>query len=325
VSAADRPERATDCSIDRTTDRTTDREGARVPRRLHVVVNPSAGGGRAMRALPAVETALRGAGHAVEVTLTRSLEHADELVDGALADERVVVALGGDGLVGRVAAAVAAGGGLMAVLPGGRGNDFCRAVGLPCDPLEALPFVGEGEERLVDLGVVSSADGDVPFLGIASVGFDSAVQERVLRTRLPLGSHVYTYGALATVATWRHASFDVEVDGVPAQLRGWSVAVSNSGRYGGGMRLAPDASVEDGLLDVVTTSATSRLRFLRSFPKVFEGTHVHDPSVDVRTAREVRLSADRPFRVFADGDPVGALPCTVSVRPGAVRVLLPRR
>ena len=292
--------------------------------RLQVVVNPSAGGGRAAAVLPAVERALRQAGHDVVSTPTASLLHADELVDDALRDERVVVAMGGDGLVGRVAAAVGSGGGLMAVVPGGRGNDFCRAVGVPCEPLDAVPLVSTGEERRIDLGVVSSEDGDVPFLGIASIGFDSEVQERVLRTRLRLGSHVYTYGALATVATWRHATFDVVVDGEPSTVHGWSVAVSNSGRYGGGMRLAPDASVEDGLLDVVTTAATSRLRFLRSFPKVFEGTHVHDPSVDVRPAREVRLAADRPFRVFADGDPVGVLPCTVSVRPGAVRVLLPR-
>ncbi|HWG94397.1 MAG TPA: diacylglycerol kinase family protein [Mycobacteriales bacterium] len=293
-------------------------------RRVQVVVNPSAGGGRAAKVLPSVEAALRGAGHDVVVTPTRSLEHTDDLVADALADDRVVAAMGGDGLVGRAAAAVADAGGLLTIVPGGRGNDFCRATGVPCEPLEAVALVADGEERRIDLGVVTSASGTVPFLGIASVGFDSEVQERVLRTRLPLGSQVYTYGALATVATWRHARFDVEVDGAPLQVHGWSVAVSNSGRYGGGMRLAPDASVEDGRLDVVTTSATSRLRFLRSFPKVFEGTHVHDPSVDVRPAREVRLAADRPFRVFADGDPVGVLPCTVSVRPGAVRVLLPR-
>lgn len=296
-----------------------------VQRRLQVVVNPYAGRGRATRLLPAVDRALRSAGHDVVVTSTRSLAHADDLVAQALADDRVVVAMGGDGLVGRVAAAVSAGGGLMAVLPGGRGNDFCRAVGIPCEPEDAVHLVADGEERAVDLGVVTSEDGDVPFLGIASVGFDSEVQERVLRTRLPLGSQVYTYGALATVATWRHATFDVVVDGAPLTVHGWSVAVSNSGRYGGGMRLAPDASLEDGQLDLVTNSSTSRLRFLRALPKVFQGTHVDEPSVTVRPALEVGISADRAFRVFADGDPVGRLPCTVTVRPGAVRVLLPHR
>jgi len=292
-------------------------------RRLQLVVNPSAGGGRAAKLLPSVEAALRAAGHDLHVTPTRSLDHCDELVAAAVADDRVVVAMGGDGLIGRAAGCVSAAGGLLAVLPGGRGNDFCRAVGVPGEPVAAAALLTSATERAVDLGIVSSADGDIAFLGIASVGFDSDVQERVLRSTLRLGSLVYLYGSLATVASWTHARFTCVVDGVPLELVGWSVAISNSGRYGGGMRLAPDASVEDGLLDVVTTSATSRLRFLRALPKVFQGTHVHEDSVEVRPARVVELAADRPFRVFADGDPVGSLPCTVSIRPGALRMLLP--
>jgi diacylglycerol kinase family enzyme len=128
---------------------------------------------------------------------------------------------------------------------------------------------------------------------------------------------------LATVATWKHAAFRCSVDGSALDLRGWSVAVANSGVYGGGMHLAPDASMHDGELDVVTSSETGRLTFLKALPKVFKGTHVDEPTVDVRRAKVVELSADRPFRVFADGDPVGTLPCTVTVRAGAVRVLLP--
>jgi YegS/Rv2252/BmrU family lipid kinase len=286
--------------------------------RLQLVVNPSAGGGRAARLLPRVEAALSG--HDLVVTPTRSLEHADELAAEGVADDRVVVAMGGDGIVGRVAGAVAAVDGVMGVLPGGRGNDFARAVGIPRDPVAACAVLTGGVETRVDLG---DADG-AAFIGIASVGFDSDVQERVLRSRVPLGQLVYLVGSLATVASWRPATFTCAVDGEPLTVRGWAVAVANSGVYGGGMRLAPDASVTDGVLDVVATSATSRARFLRSLPKVFSGTHVHEPSVSVRQAREVRLDADRPFRVFADGDPVATLPCTVSVRPGALRVLLPR-
>lgn len=294
-------------------------------RRLQLVVNPSAGGGRAAKVLPSVEAALRGAGHDLVVTPTRSLEHADELTATALDDDRVVVAMGGDGIVGRVAATVSARKGLLGVLPGGRGNDFCRTVGVPRDPVAACAVLASGEERALDLGVVTPADGgsDVVFLGIASVGFDSAVQERVLTSKVPLGQLVYLYGALATVASWRHAVFTCTVDGEPLQVRGWSVAVSNSGMYGGGMRLAPDASMEDGRLDVVSSAATSRRRFLRGLPKVFAGTHVDEPTIDVRAACTVELAADRPFRVFADGDPIATLPCTVSVRPASLRVLLP--
>jgi len=255
--------------------------------------------------------------------MTRSLEHADQLCDAALQEERVVVALGGDGLMGRVAGAVSSGGGLMAVLPGGRGNDLVRALGLPRDPVAACGVLSTGTEVAVDLGWVSSADGERAFVGIASIGFDSDVQERVLRTSLPLGQAVYAYGALAAVVTWRPTTFHGTVDGERFSLTGWAVAVSNSGRYGGGMRLAPDASVRDGLLDLVTTGAIGKGRFLRSFPKVFRGTHVDEPAFAVRHARVVEVSADRAFRVFADGDPVGTLPATISVRPGALRLLLP--
>jgi YegS/Rv2252/BmrU family lipid kinase len=290
-----------------------------VSRRLQLVVNPAAGGGRATRLLPGVEAALRATGHDLVVTPTTSLEHADELTAAAVADDRVVVAMGGDGIVGRVAGAVAAADGVLGVLPGGRGNDFCRAVGIPLSAVAACDVLSTGQERRVDLGDA----GGTAFLGVASIGFDSDVQERVLRSRLPLGQLVYLYGSLATVAGWRPATFSCRIDDDEVTVTGWSVAVANSGVYGGGMRIAPAASVEDGVLDVVMTSSTSRLTFLRALPKVFKGTHVDEPSCTVRTARSVRLAADRPFRVFADGDPVAALPCTVTVRAAALRAILP--
>lgn len=292
-------------------------------RRLQLVVNPSAGRGRASSLLPAVEAALRGAGHDLLVTPTTSLAHADALARRAVADDRVAVAMGGDGTIGRVAGTVAATGGVLGVLPGGRGNDFCRAAGLPQNAVAACAVLSSGVERAVDLGVVTSATGETAFLGIASIGFDSDVQERVLSSPARLGRLVYLYGSLAAVASWRHAVFTCTTDGTPLVVRGWSVAVANSGVYGGGMRLAPDASLTDGELDVVTSAATGRLTFLRALPKVFRGTHVDEPTVAVHRARTVGLDADRPFRVFADGDPVGTLPATVTVRPGAVRVVLP--
>jgi YegS/Rv2252/BmrU family lipid kinase len=285
--------------------------------RLQLIVNPVAGGSRASRLLPTVQRAL--ADHDLVVTPTTSLHHADELTATALADDRVVVAMGGDGLVGRVAGTVAARGGLMAVVPGGRGNDFARMVGIPKDTLAACAVVADGVETAVDLGMV---DGHA-FVGIASVGFDSEVQERVLRTKVPLGQLVYLYGALGTVSAWRPARFSCEVDGIEHGVTGWSVVVANSALYGGGMRIAPSASVTDGALDVVTISACSRRHFLKVLPRVFKGTHVSDRVVALHRGVTVRLDADRPFRVFADGDPIGSLPCTVTVRPGALRLILP--
>ncbi|MCU1602644.1 MAG: diacylglycerol kinase catalytic region [Frankiales bacterium] len=285
--------------------------------RLQLVVNPAAGGGRSTKLLPTVRSALTGAD--LKVTPTSSLEHADELVAEAVADDRTVVAMGGDGIVGRVAGAVAGTGGVMGVIPGGRGNDFCRAAGIPLDIPAACELLRTGTPQPIDLGYA----GGHAFIGIASIGFDSEVQERVLTSRLPIGNLIYTYGSLLTIASWKHAEFTCTVDGAPLNLRGWAVAVSNSGRYGGGMLLAPDASLRDGLLDVVTTSETSRIRFLRALPKVFTGRHIEEAAFSVRTASVVHLNADRPFRVFADGDPIASLPCEITVKPAAVQVILP--
>jgi YegS/Rv2252/BmrU family lipid kinase len=285
--------------------------------RLALVVNPRAGGGRSMQLLPAYARLL--ADHDVTVHLTDGLAHAESLAAQAARADRTVVAVGGDGLVGRVASAVAAADGLLAVLPGGRGNDFARALGIPADPVGAVAALESAVERRLDLGDV---DGRT-FCCIASLGFDSDVQEFALRTRLPLGGHVYTVGALRGVLRWRPATFSLTTDAGTTSLTGWSVAVANTSTYGGGMRVAPDADPTDGRLDVVTTARTGKLRFLRGFPQVFAGTHVAMPEVTVRQTASVRIDADRPFRVFADGDPIGTLPVTVSVRPGALRLLAP--
>ena len=139
------------------------------------------------------------------------------------------------------------------------------------------------------------------------------------------GNLVYAYGALRALACWSPATFEVQVDGgAPRRMRGYSVAAANSKAYGGGMFLAPDASLHDGLLDVVTISYMPKLRFLRLLPSVFSGAHLRQPTVEVVRGRRVRISADRPFLLYADGDPIAPLPVEIEAVPAAVRVLVPR-
>lgn len=293
------------------------------PGRLRLVVNPAAGGGRAARLLPAVEAALRSHGLAFSTERTTSIAHARELAVAAHAAGEVPVTLGGDGLVGTVAGALSGVGAaeppLMGVLPGGRGNDFVRMTGIPADAVAACSVLAHGVATPIDLGVVD----DAPFLGIASLGFDTDANRIANAAPARLGGLVYAYGALRALATYRHATFTVEADGDRRTFTGWSVAAANTSTYGGGMVMAPGARLDDGLLDVVMTERTSRAHFLRALPRVFKGTHVNDPNIHVAQSREVRISADRPFVVYADGDPIGALPVTVGVLPAAVRVLLP--
>jgi len=291
------------------------------PRRsIALLVNPHAAGGRALRLLGGVEARLRALGLPFRTERTDSLLHACELAREAAAQGEVPVTLSGDGLIGAVAGALCdVPGAVLGVLPGGRGNDFVRMAGIPLDAEAAVDVLAHGIPRPIDLG----AAGGRTFIGVASVGFDSEANRIANEAPAALGRLVYVYGALRALAAWEGARFAVEVDGERVEFEGWSVTAANSGFYGGGMRLAPHARLDDGALDVVTLAECSRLGLLRLLAKVFRGTHVHEPAVSVRRGAEVRVSADRPFTVYADGDPIGSLPITLRAVPAALHVLLP--
>lgn len=283
-------------------------------------MNPHAAGGRPARLLPALQARLAELGVEHHVETTRSLEHAGELARAAASAGQIAAGFGGDGLIGAVAGALAGTGGVLGVLPGGRGNDFARTLGIPLTAVEACDVLVRGQPHPVDLGRV----GERTFLGIASCGFDSEANRIANAARLVRGNLVYTYGALRALAGWRPARFEIEPEGgEPRTFTGYSVAAANAKAYGGGMLLAPDASVSDGLLDIVTIAQIPKLRFLRLLPTVFEGGHTRQPNVQIVRARRVRISADRPFTLYADGDPLAELPVTVEVLPAAIQVLAP--
>jgi YegS/Rv2252/BmrU family lipid kinase len=286
-----------------------------------LIVNPSAGGGRGARALPAIQARLGELGLSVLTESTRDLNHARELAAAAASAGRLTVTLGGDGLAGCVAGVLREHpGSVLGILPGGRGNDFARVLGIPLEPGPACGVLARGVQRELDLG---EADGHV-FVGIASCGFDSDANRIANATRIVRGNLVYTYGALRALLSWRPATFTVTLeDREPLTITGYTVAAANSKAYGGGMYLAPDASLEDGLLDIVITGNVPRLRFLRLLPTVFKGEHVKLPDVHVMRAASVTISADRPFTLYADGDPIAELPVRVRTLPRAVRVMVP--
>jgi len=287
---------------------------------ISLIVNPSAGGGRAAKLLPKVQARLRLLEVEHHTELTRDLPHAQELARAAAAAGEPAVLLSGDGLVGAVAHVLRGHpSAVMGVLPGGRGNDFARVTGIPLDAEAACDVIANGTPQPVDVGDVDGAT----FIGIASLGFDSDANRIANEAPPRLGNLVYTYGALRALAAWKHAGYEIVVDGKAHAFSGWSVACANSKAYGGGMFLAPDADLHDGRLDVVFCEAMSKARFLRLLPTVFKGEHVNLPEVHVLRGAEVRISADRPFTVYADGDPIAELPCTVRAIPGAVKVLLP--
>jgi YegS/Rv2252/BmrU family lipid kinase len=289
-------------------------------RSLALLVNPHAAGGRPLRLLPRVEARLRDLGLRYSVQRTQSLLHGCELAREAAGRGETPVTLSGDGLIGAVAGALRdVPDAVLGVLPGGRGNDFARMAGIPLDAVAACDVLADGRPTPIDMG---AADGRT-FLGVASLGFDSEANRIANAAPPQLGRLVYVYGALRALAAWEGARFTVDVDGERAEFAGWSVAAANSGFYGGGMRVAPHARLDDGALDVVWLAESSRLGLVRLLAKVFRGTHVNAPGVSVRRGAEVRVSADRPFTVYADGDPIGNLPIVMRAVPAAVEVLLP--
>jgi YegS/Rv2252/BmrU family lipid kinase len=292
-----------------------------IGRPVCVIANPSAGGGRTARLLPRVEAALRGHGIAFRVERTHSLEHARELGRDTVARGEVAAAMGGDGLLGALAGELRHTDGVLAVLPGGRGNDFARKLGLGNDPVAACDVLALGREQKLDVADINGR----AYLGIASSGFDSDAGDLANATPLAakLGQLVYVYAALRTLRRWRPAHWQLVLDGRPHAFTGYSVAVCNSGVFGGGMLLAPDARLDDGMLEVVTIGDIPKRKYLAALPKVFTGAHLQEVGVELVRANEVAFHADRPFNVQADGDPIADLPATVRVQPGALRVIVP--
>jgi YegS/Rv2252/BmrU family lipid kinase len=222
-----------------------------------------------------------------------------------------------------VGGALAGTGATLGIVPAGRGNDFARQLGLPPDPAELAALLLEGRPRAVD---AIEANG-VPVLGSVYAGVDALANHYANRSRLLRGSASYYVGGLRAVATWRPVRYRVTVDGAVHERDGFTVVAANSGYYGFGRRIAPDARVDDGLLDVVILKRSPRLLFFQVMRELPEGAHVRRPEVEVLRGREVRIEqltpGERPLRYGADGELPGRLPVTAKVLPGALRVLAP--
>ena len=284
-----------------------------------IVMNPTSAGGKPLRLLPRVRSVLGAAGAEVAVVETQDIPHAAEAALAASERGETVVALGGDGLVGALAS-VLKGSAPLGVLPGGRGNDFARALGISQGIGEACRALLEGSERILDLG---EANGRA-FACIASTGFDSDANRIANDARLVRGNLVYLYAGIRALLAWKPTRFQVTLDDHELEFEGYTVGACNTAYYGGGMKAAPEADPADGKLDVLFCKKTSKTRFLtRVLPKVFSGTHVELPEIEMHRARQVTIQADRPFDVYADGDPITTLPATVRVIPGALRVIAP--
>ncbi|MDQ6649533.1 MAG: YegS/Rv2252/BmrU family lipid kinase [Actinomycetota bacterium] len=287
---------------------------------IGLVVNAAAGKGTGQRAARLSAERLRAAGFAVREitgrTAAESLATARAAVGDGLSG---LVAVGGDGTVHLALQAVAGTTTPLGVVPAGTGNDFATALGLsPRRPSDAVAAVVAGRTRSVDAVRV----GDLWWDCVMGAGFDSAVNERANGMRWPRGPMRYNLAILAELGVFRPAPFTLALDGVRSETEAMLVAVANAPAYGGGLRVAPEALLDDGLLDVVVVGPMSKATFLRLLPQVRSGGHIGHPSVTVHRARVVELAGEGQT-AYADGELLSPLPVRAECVPGALQVFAP--
>ena len=288
-----------------------------------VLTNPAAGP-RTARATRAATTRLRERGLHVTEIAGDTPQHSLALVRRTVAaGTGALVAVGGDGLVWLAWQALAQSGIPLGIVPAGTGNDLARVLQLPSDPVAAADVVADGSTRTIDLGRVRAAGRPDHWFGtVLASGFDSLVTDRANRMRRPRGRLRYNVAMVAELAHLRLLPYRITLDDGDLEVAATMVAVGNASTYGGGMRIAPAARLDDGLLDVVIVTSANRTRLLRLFPTVYRGTHVELDEVTVRRTRRVRLECPG-ISAYADGEPIGPLPVDVEAVPGAGVVLVP--
>jgi len=293
------------------------------PRRPLFVLNPAARGGRAVRLLPLVRQSIAEHGGAGEVVCTEHARHATSLArEAAQAGFDAVIGVGGDGTLQEIANGLVTSRQQLpiGVVPTGSGNDFVRSLGLPTAPSAALDLAWSTAERSVDL----AACGERYFLNAGGAGFDARVARAAhsMPSVLRFGAIPYVAGVLRELMHNTAHEFRIHLDDRTLQRRALMVVVANGAFYGGGMMICPDASRDDGLLDICVVGEVSRREVLRLLSAVFSGKHVGDPHVEFFRTRTVRIESAQPCELHLDGELAGTLPAEFRAVPSALRVLV---
>jgi diacylglycerol kinase (ATP) len=290
---------------------------------LVVVANPTAGHGRAGRLIGKVTTALHRLRVPHEIRVSESGPDVERLARAAAeGGARMIAALGGDGTASLAANGILGTGAALAALPAGTGDDFAKAIGAGklSTAVELL-----ANPKTVDLDVIEVTTGadKRSFVNIAGAGFDSEVNETANGMTVKLGATgTYIAALLRTLSRFSPAAFTIQVDDERIELDAMLVEVGSGRWTGGGMKVLPNAVMNDGLLDVCIVEALSKPAFLRAFPRVFIGSHTTHPKVRMRTGTRVQVEANRRVLVYADGELVGSLPAIFEVRPAALPVVV---
>lgn len=322
--------------------------------KLKLFVSALSGKGRALRRAPKVAALLRSQGWNVDVRVTHRSD--DPAALAAACTNHWVAVLGGDGYIARIATQVGARGGVVIPLPGGRGNDLCRCLGIGTDAVahvRSLPTAsqicaeGAGEHpriRGVDAMQVRALNGvnegqdatgqrpaspakdleenPAQVLGIVSFGLDALANQIANDTSFASGTFAYAWGALRALQQFQPKTMEIEVDGVRRRIRGWLVSVSNSGWFGGGINIVPSSNPSDGRLELLTVDPVPKHHAIRVLARVLAMRKVDDPILHVEEVTSVKIWDSAGLVAMGDGDQVGEGPLEISVSPEVFRVFV---
>ena len=280
-----------------------------------IVINPTSGQGKGAQIGKLVVGYFAKHDLAYQIITGISAENVSKDLKNFIAlvpDCEGVVCVGGDGLAHLVLQAVVPNKVPFAVIPAGTGNDFVRALNWPLDDLEnQLNFITTEPPNNIDLGLV---DGEW-FGAVLSSGFDSVVNEKANSLKWPKGPAKYNLAIALELPRFKPSHFEIELDDRKINTEAMLIAVGNGSSYGGGMRVCPNASLTDGLFDVMVLSPISKLEFIKVFPKVYSGEHIEHPEVNIYRTKKIQINAAAV--AYADGERIGALPISSECVAGA--------
>ncbi|TMG56282.1 MAG: diacylglycerol kinase family lipid kinase [Chloroflexi bacterium] len=287
--------------------------------RALAIINPAAGKGAGERMSRRIAEDFRAQGLKVDIVRTPARDEAARLArEGAADGYRTIVAVGGDGTANEIANGLVGSGAVLALYPIGSGNDLARALGYPRRRRDVLKFLRGARRRSIDVGEVNGR----VFVNAAGVGIDGHVAARVAAAIRVVGpTFGYLAGALLGVATYRPQPMRVLVDGELRSGRFLTVVAANGTHFGAGMRVAPDAVMDDGQLDVLLAGDLSRAASLVALAKLYRGTHIDGRTIVLRRARVVEIELERPLAMELDGEVSSQSRLSIRIRPRALQVL----
>jgi len=289
----------------------------------YIIFNPTAGAGRSIKALKRVEAYLNERDIAYELAETGYVGHAVTLAKDAIGKGYDgILSVGGDGTLLEVAESLRGTDETLGVIPAGTGNDFRQSIGVPKDPVDALEAVLSGNRRRVDIGLIN---GEKCFLNVVGTGFDVDVLKNTNRVRRFLtGGAAYYLGIVMSIIGYKNTTVDITTDSETLRRTVLLIAVANGKCYGGGLQIGAQASVTDGLFNVVIINRLPKWRILIELPKLQRGELDKISTLEQFTCSSITIASSDARRLNMDGEIYGETPSTFRVAEKALSVFCPQ-